>query len=242
MKPIILAVLTITLLAAACTNQPTPAEPISTDEPEVVVPVTGSNPTETLPPQPTETIAPTSLPISITGVVQVATLNLRSGPSVLHEILKLYQKGETVTVLGHAPGFEWVKVITADGKIGWMYVGFMELAQSVNDTPELDISESLVAKGKVVDQNDAGVPGIQVGLTYVGGVERVRVTGTTMQDGTFYAYAPIEFQGPWVSTVIGVGCTSPIVDANCRYSGKFTPLEGINIKLPQDVELKFVYQ
>jgi len=63
-----------------------------------------------------------------------------------------------------------------------------------------------------------------------------------MVDGTFLAYAPIEFQGPWISTIIGVGCTSPIVDVNCRYNGKFTPLAGINLNLPQDAEIKFVYE
>ncbi len=239
-KRLLMICLFVIIFTGCAGKAPITAPPDVTPESEATIPATTAPPDPTI--SPTNTISPTSIPAPFDAVVTVATLNLRSGPSQLHDILKLYQKDEVVSVVGHAPGLEWIKVITKDGKTGWMYASFMDLSHPITDSVEMPISESLVATGTVVDASGKGVPGIQVGLTYVGGVERVRITGTTMMDGTFLAYAPIEFQGAWISTIIGVGCTSPIVDVNCRYNGKFTPLAGINVNLPQDVEIKFIYE
>jgi SH3-like domain-containing protein len=239
-KRLLMICLSVIIFTGCAGKAPLTEPPEATPQSEATLPATAVPPEPTV--APTSTIPPTSAPAPFDAVVTVATLNLRSGPSQLHDIIKLYQKDEIVSVIGHAPGLEWVKVITKDGKTGWMFATFMDLSQPIIDSVEMPISESLVALGKVMDANGMGVPGIEVGLTYVGGVERVRITGTTMMDGTFFTYAPIEFQGAWISTIIGVGCTSPIVDVNCRYNGKFTPLAGINVNLPQDVEINFVYE
>lgn len=219
----------------------TPPEESTVSQNDPDTPIT--LPTET-PNPPTATPLPTDLPATqvIEAEVLVATLNMRSGPSMLHNIINQYRQGEIVRVLGRAPGNEWVKILAPDNKSGWMYITHLTLRQDLELLPILEISESLVVKGKVVDASGIGILGIQVAVTRLGGAQRVRVDGTTLADGTFYAYAPAEYQGTWLASVVGIGCTSPIVDANCRYAGVFYPVEGINLVLPVFEELIITYQ
>lgn len=208
--------------------------------------VVAALPTQTTPTPalPTLTPAPADTPVPqiFEAVVAAETLNLRGGPSMLHNIISQYKKGDSVQALGRAPGNEWVKVLGKDNKIGWMYITHLTLTQAVEQLPLFMINESLVIKGQVVDASGNGLPGIQVGVTRIGGAQRVRVTGISMTDGTFYAYAPVEYQGTWLAAVIGVGCTSPIVDVNCRYAGAFYPTDGVNLTLPVADDIVITYK
>lgn len=237
--------LTLFLMIIGCTPAPstnpvTGNDTIPTQTPEA--PQIVAHPT--LPPQPVETptIAPTPAPQVIEGEVSAATLNMRAGPSMLHNIISQYQKGEVVSVLARAPGNEWVKVLTKDNKTGWMYAVHLVFRQNLDLVPVVPINESLVVKGKVVDASGNGIPGIQVAVTRVGGAQRVRVDGKSLSDGTFFAYAPVEYQGTWLASVIGVDCKSPIVDTNCRYAGVFEPTAGINLTLPMKDDIVFTYK
>lgn len=235
-------ILVIGLMAVGCgpaaqeTAQPTNPAPEATQPPSPTeIP---ASPT----PEMTATPEATPAPVVLSAVVGAATLNMRTGPSILHEILNQYQKGDALTLIGTAPGKQWVKVLTKDNKTGWMLAAHLTITGSVESLPTLPISESLVAVGKVVDSSGNGLPGIQVGLSRVGGATAVRVDGISMADGTVYVYAPVDYQGTWIASVIGVDCTSKLVDANCRYGGKFSPTTGITLKLPQDTEITFTYQ
>ena len=234
------------LVSAACQ----PAQPIN--------PVTGAespptlatdipqpeSPSTDIPQPPTET--PTATPVPAPAIfeaeIAAATLNMRSGPSMLHNIINQYEKGATVTVIARAPGNEWVKVLAKDNRTGWMFVTHLTMKQNLELAPVYDINESLVIKGRVVNASGVGLPGIQVGITRMGGAERVRVDGISLADGTFYAYAPVEYQGTWLASVIGVDCKSLIVDANCRYAGVFEPAAGIDLTLPASSDIQFIYK
>lgn len=216
-------------------SSPPPAE-LPEIQPTVMVEI--PEPTSTASILPTETPQPSVFNAEVTAT----TLNLRSGPGMLHNIIGQYPKGEVVTVIGRAPGNGWVKILTKTNVTGWMNVQLLDLKSPISSAPELTISESLVAVGKVVDSSGKGIPGIQVAVNRIGGATRVRVESITGEDGMFYSYAPVEYQGTWLVTIIGVGCTSPIVDVNCRYAGKFEPVDGVNIKLPQDVEVLITYR
>lgn len=239
---LIVVILLVSILMAGCGSKATPTQappPTAINTPvQATEEIAVATPTPELPPTPTNTPEP----VRLTAEVNAARLNMRTGPSILHDILNQYEKGDSVTVIGAAPGKEWLKVIAKDGKVGWIYVTFVTINGEVSLLPVLPISESLTAVGKVVDANGKGLPGIQIGLTRVGGATMVRVEGITLSDGTVYLYAPIEYQGTWLASIIGVNCTSQIVDSNCRYAGKFLPAEGIRLKLPQDTEIKFTYQ
>jgi hypothetical protein len=167
---------------------------------------------------------------------------MRSGPGVLHNIINQYQKGDVVTVIARAPGDEWVKVLAKDKKTGWMLVAYLTLKQDLGLLPVYAINESLVIKGRVVNASGTGIPGVQVGVTRIGGAQRVRVDGISLADGSFYAYAPVEYQGTWLASIISVDCKSPIVDVNCRYAGVFEPAAGISLTLPTAEEILFTYK
>jgi hypothetical protein len=193
---------------------------------------------------PTQAQAPTTAPVPLIleAEVNADNLNLRGGPSLIHNIISQYQKGEIVTMIARAPGNEWVKILAKNKKTGWMSVTHLTLKQDINLLPVFEINESLVVKGKVVDANGNGIPGIQVAVTRLGGADRVRVDGITLPDGTFFAYAPIEYQGTWLASVVGVDCKSPIVDVNCRYAGVFQPTGGVNLTLPATEDVVITYQ
>jgi len=191
----------------------------------------------------TNTITPTQAPVAQTfdATVSADTLNLRAGPSMLHNIISQFKKGDTVKVLARAPGDEWLKVLGKDNKIGWVYIAHVTLNQAVTLLPIYTINESLVIRGRVVDASGKGIPGIQIAVTRMG-ANRARVTAISTADGMFYAYAPAEYQGDWLASVIGVDCKSPIVDVNCRYAGVFSPVDGINVSLPNFDDLEIRYQ
>jgi SH3-like domain-containing protein len=234
------------LLSSGCQsakpiNPVTGADNSPTLTSEVPQPETQFTTTPTLP---TETPTATAVPTSQIFEAEVAatTLNMRSGPSVLHNIINQYQKGDVVTVIARAPGNEWVKVLTKDKKSGWMVVSYLTLKQDIGQLPIYEINESLVVKGRVVNASGTGIPGVQVGVTRLGGAARVRVDGISLPDGTFYAYAPAEYQGTWLASIVSVDCKSPIVDVNCRYAGIFEPTAGINLTLPTSEEILFTYK
>ncbi len=135
-----------------------------------------------------------------------------------------------------------MKVIAKADKVGWMLAAHITIQGELSSVPVLPISESLVATGKITTAAGEPLAGIQVGMTRVGGVEVVRVDGISQSDGSIFIYAPVEYQGTWLASVIGVDCTSPIVDTNCRFAGKFEPVDGIPLKMPQENQINFIYQ
>lgn len=206
--------------------------------PEVIDQILPTQPSSELLPSATPEPTAPPAPVTLTAKVAAVAINMRSGPGTLHTVLAQYREGANVTLNGVAPGDEWAKVITEDGRTGWMSVAHLNIDGDVSALPEIPINESLVITGKVVDASGMGIAGIGIAAFY----QQRRVDGTTLQNGVFYAYAPPELQGEWLISVVGVSCTSPIVDSNCRYAGTFQPQAGILLKLPQDAEVTFIYQ
>ncbi len=245
-KVFLLVILVFALVLVGCKAENSitavPVIELTATTPIITAPVEPQPiPTSELPTQaPEPTTAP--VPSILEAEVNADNLNLRGGPSLIHNIVSQYQKGEIVTLIARAPGNEWVKILAKNKKTGWMSVTHLTLKQDINLLPVFEINESLVVKGKVVDANGNGIPGIQVAVTRLGGADRVRVDGISLSDGTFFAYAPVEYQGTWLASVIGVGCESPIVDANCRYAGVFQPAGGVNLELPATEDVVITYQ
>lgn len=245
-KFLLLFVLVFAMVLVGCTAENSitavPVIEATANPPSILAPLepqpipTGEPPTQA--PEPTTAPVPTIFEAEVIA----DNLNLRGGPSLIHNIISQYQKGEIVTLIARAPGNEWVKILAKNQKTGWMLFAHLTLKQDINLLPVFEINESLVVKGKVVDANGNGIPGIQVAVTRLGGADRVRVDGITLPDGTFFAYAPVEYQGTWLASVLGVGCESPIVDTNCRYAGVFQPAGGVNLTLPATEDVVITYQ
>ena len=90
-------------------------------------------PTNTAPPSPTATSAPSATPtVAPTqkpsdtptpaphAIVTSETLNMRSGPDTQFEAVARLSRGDALTVVGQSDGCNWLKVLTAQGVLGWV--------------------------------------------------------------------------------------------------------------------------
>jgi len=93
----------------------------------------------------------------------------------------------------------------------------------------------------VIDQDGKPVNAINVAVYQGAGATARRTDANTDASGVFYAYVPEEPNARWQVGVVGIGCTSSIVDAECNYFGHFEPAV-IIIDLPQVSDaLTFTY-
>ena len=119
MKRALLVLLALTIVAG-CGPAPTP-EPTATATP-------------TSPPPPTDTPLPTDTPVPISvpsltptpqpqpeAVVAVDLLNLRAGPDTTYDILTMMEEGTKLKVVGRTEANDWLRVVTADGREGWVF-------------------------------------------------------------------------------------------------------------------------
>lgn len=70
---------------------------------------------------------------SATGVFITVTytdepsVNVRSGPSTLYDIVGTLAAGDTAPALGVSPGHEWIQ-ISFNGGVGWVYSAFVQVS------------------------------------------------------------------------------------------------------------------
>ncbi|MEZ4663233.1 MAG: SH3 domain-containing protein [Caldilineaceae bacterium] len=62
-----------------------------------------------------------SEPISnVTAVVQVDTLNVRSGPGTNYSVVTQVRQGTALRVTGQVDNCGWLQIVTSDGAAGWV--------------------------------------------------------------------------------------------------------------------------
>ncbi|KAA3648836.1 MAG: hypothetical protein DWQ07_01165 [Chloroflexi bacterium] len=218
---------------ATATNEPTRTLP-ATFTPIVITATLA----ETNTPGPTNTPQPAQ---SIEAVIDAVALNLRSGPGTVHAIVGALVEDDTVTAEGRAPGNEWVKVRTSEDQIGWLSLDFIRRSGEVEDLALLDISESFVVQGVVVDNSGAPVDNISIALIQDGADGPLRTDTTSGEDGSFFAYLPPESFGNWAVQIVGAGCDSRIMNADCQMVDYFSVNNTELITLPPPDELVFLY-
>ena len=209
-------------------------------------------PTIPLPDTPTPTALPTAtstvtltptatLLAPVSGVISVASMNLRSGPSTLHNIVGKYTEGSPVAVVGQAPGGEWYKVEMADNRVGWMAGIFLNLDGDASGLPFLSVSGSTIFEGQVVDSAGEPVDGISVAAFRTGSDGSERAEGSSGPNGHFFLYLPEGVGSDWSAAVVGVDCNSRIMDTACSYYGRFEP-ESFSLTLvPEGAVFEFQY-
>ena len=248
MRVILIAGLLV--LAAGCTPAaaPAPAAPPPTAS-------VAANPTDaptSLPPTATpETTdphpAPTAPPAPIERQPQAATvnvnsLNLRSGPGTLFEVLSTLPLGSNVTALGMAPGNDWVEIEDENSQTGWVFADLLTLDGDLATLPLLEAPQSLSINGKVIDQNGQTINGVQVQVTAQLFDFAVEVVTRSNADGYFYTFFPPDTVGVWLVEIIGTDCDSSIVDGNCNVVEYFLYNGSAYVQLPATSPLVFVYE
>jgi SH3-like domain-containing protein len=235
-RTLVLVVLVLGILTACSMGSAPPtAAPTGTPQPPTATP---APPTET--PLPTATPTPIYTPVA--AQVTVFSLNLRNAPSTVATSGGFYNAGSNVTVLGKAPGEEWVQVKTSDGKTGWMYASFLDLKNKLATVPVIAVGDAISVLGKVTDASGNGIAGVDVAVTQQSSGKTLRTDAISTRDGSFYAYLPAGSTGTWTVQIVGVDCTSPIIEANCAYSGKFDQGGKITADLAQLQPIVFVYR
>ena len=242
MKPIhlITVLLVCIFLFNGCTMGAPTATATVVEPTSTTAPLTPTPEPPTATPEPTPTNTP--IPVPIDATIGTTSLNLRSGPGTTFSVLGMYASGGQVSILGKAPGNEWVQVKTSDNQTGWMSVQFLKFTGDLGTSPVLEIKDSLTITGNVIDTSNKGVQGVNLALILTTNGNQKRTDAISNAQGTFYAYLPSDSQGSVTVGVVGVVCTSPIVDASCNYAGTFEPGGNVVVEIPQSKPLVFVYK
>ncbi len=244
------AVFVMALSILACTLSPMVSPP-ATQTPTATVRL----PTLThLPPTPTIYFSPSPVPDTpeppsatlpppaFSAEVLGERLNLREGPSTLDTITGMVPKGVFVSLIGKAPGNEWVFVENTEGKTGWLSIKYLLLHGNLDHLAELPIPASYVVEGQIVDSTGMAINGVDLAIYQGEGSNQQRTDATTDASGKFYAYLPLNAQGSWTVEVVGISCRSWIMDPNCHFHGAFSS-KGKEVFQPPLLEpLYFVFE
>ena len=240
----------ILILAAGCTSASAPAPaaapptaPAAADPTDAATSLPPTATPETANPQPAPTTAPTPIerqPLAAT--VNVNSLNLRSGPGTLFEVLSTLPLGSKVTALGLAPGHDWVEIEDENEQTGWVYAELLTLDGDLATLPMLEAPQSLSINGKIIDQNGQTINGVQVQVTAQLFDYAVQVVTRSNADGYFYTFFPPDTVGVWLVEIIGTDCVSRIVDGNCNVVEYFLYNGSAYVQLPATSPLVFVYE
>lgn len=212
--------------------------------------------TETMPPSPpespsitpTETAASSPTPfVPFTASVWADNVNVRTNPGYLFPALRLLAKGTTLTVLGKAPGGEWMYARTPDGKSGWVFTQLIQSDVDLQAVPVIEPQDVQLIKGRVVDS--MGIPIQGVGFAVVQGTGDRPPTNTVSTDanGEFYSFMPLTARDQWTVTYNAIACKSNVwTDDSCSYykaayRGLVDP-QSATVSLPQTEVLVFTWK
>lgn len=182
-----------------------------------------------------------SPPAELTGIIYVASANLRAGPGPLHPLVGPYAMGTPMTISYAAPGRTWGKAVAPDGKEGWILLSLLDFKTSTDDLPLYPgiPPDSIPIIGWV--EGGSGQP---IDKAYVALWKKeddvTRPLGITGKDGMFYIYLPSDSSGNWTAGVISVDCASTVMDADCTRQKEFVQLTQA-IVAPISSPVVFVY-
>jgi hypothetical protein len=176
------------------------------------------------------------------GETTVLSINMRSGPSTIHEVAGTYNIGTVVTIVGRTPDNSWYYVQPRDNKFGWMYASYLRLYSDQASIAEIIPSPAIVFRGQVINTLDqSGVDGVDIAIVQGTDEEILRAETFSIEDGSFEVFLPATISGVWRVVIVGVNCESKIMSEACTYTGSFKPDLGITFTLPDIPELIFTY-
>ncbi len=246
MKRKLISLVVICFLLSAC-NTPT-AQPTAT----LVFPTVAQPPTETLTaatsvvstsaPDSTEELAQALVLEAYSASVGVQVINLRAGPGTAFDVLGKYAQDAPLAVLGKSPGDEWLLVETPAGQLGWMTSIFINMETPIETVPIIPSAFSVMIKGTITQDNGKPVDKVKVAVYQQTVYGELRSDAATDDSGVFYVFLPNGSQGVFSVSVVGVDCTSSIMNADCEYTGKFDANGITQITLPSSENISFTYR
>jgi len=236
-----LLILFLVLFISACsqtTQNPDGNGSTTDDQPQASVE------TNTPVPEPTNTLAPTDVPPTITpeptpvlvapftAEVTVASLGLRSGPSKFFPLLAYYPEGTTVVVSAQIPNSEWVYVTVADStdaaweaesnEIGWMMAVFLDIDEKYTYLPYMYYPSEQILVVYVFDTEGYPVDGVDIAVSYSQDGISNRQDSFSDSSGVALVYFPAGYHGKIVNVeIVGINCKSAIMDENCKMTDYF---------------------
>ncbi len=232
---------TSNLATVPVASSPLPFTPIPTFTPVLAT---------SAPSIPTATIKATGTAgefVPYSAAVSADNVNLRTQPGTLFPVSRLLAKGTRVTVLGHAPGDEWLYVQLDSGIYGWLLFWLVNEGKAGGSTPLIqpDARAAQLLTGQVIDRAGVPISGIGFAVTQGTGPKVRRSDATTDDTGRFYAFIPAAANGTWLVSYVSVSCTSNTMDASCNCiggsCGKSDP-ESVSVTLPYAGMLEFKWK
>lgn len=100
---------------------------------------------------------PPPVPTTPTGTVPGLRLNMRSGPAVSYDIIRVLAQGEKVTLLGRNATSSWVKVAASNNLQGWVYASLLQMSAPLGSLPVVsgDASQPPEATGQTATVSNA---------------------------------------------------------------------------------------
>jgi hypothetical protein len=162
-------------------------------------------------------------------------------------VLRQIAEGGKVTVLGKAPGGEWIRVRTKETVEGWVFWRLLRATVDVQEAPVVQPQNVLLIQGRVRDANGTPIQGVSFDV--VQGDQTVSGTNPVLTDssGEFFAFLPPNSTGTWTVSQTGIACDSNVwTDASCTaykngYQGNVDP-PSVDVTLPSTGVLEFTWK
>lgn len=202
-----------TILPSASPSQTVAATSVPTMAAALPALLETATPGQSLPPTPF---------VSFTVHSAVDGMLFRTNPGTLFDAMLMLGPDDALTVLGSAPGNEWIKVVMEDETEGWVFRQLLESELDLTQLPILQTENAQVITGKVTDTAGSPIQGVAFNIT----TEGTTVVVVSDKNGDFYWFSPTDITGSWEISNSGIACESNVwSDETCAtYKAGFTGL------------------
>lgn len=197
---------------------------------------------------PTETAVPTPTTfVPFTSSVWADNVNVRTNPGYLFPAVRLLAKATHLTILGKAPGGEWMFARTPDGTTGWVFTQLLESSIDLQSGPIIEPRDIQLIKGRVTDSSGIPIRGVGFAVVQGAGDKAPANIVHTDANGEFFSFMPENARGEWTVTYNAIACKSNVwSDDSCSYyknpyRGVVEPQSTI-VSLPQSGVLEFIWK
>ena len=129
-------------------------------------------------------------PAKSQGVVNIESVNVRSGPGTAYPIQAYAVRNDKLTILGQAYNCGWLEVITSDGQTGWVSATYVTYSLACGDIAQASIPPvpTAVAQSQAGNNNPANTPSSSCDPS-----DSIVITNSTGGTVTLYLSGPASY-------------------------------------------------